>query len=237
MLLLHMSPKSSRMYEPVMALLRVSVAAPDRAGFGSSDQPSSQPSMSDYAQATLAAADMLGWDRFDVIGTHTGSVEAVELAHLAPARVRKVGLVSLPVYTAAEVADRMAGVAAPRPQPDSAGQHLVEMWQRRVAIRGPEVDPAFLHGLFVDEILSMSTAHWAYRAVVEYPMTSRLSTLPVPAVVIAPGDDLVAQTARGLGHIPADTAVVDLPDLDFDLWERHPARMAQLIDRYFDEAQ
>jgi len=233
LLLLHMSPRSGRMYHEVMALVDRPVAAPDRLGFGFSDPVYGAPTIETYARATLQVVDALGWDRFDVVGTHTGSVEAIEIATLVPDRVHRVGLVAIPDYTPAEVEDRLAGVAAPRPAPTVDGSHLREAWQRRAKLREGRADPVFLQTLFVDEMLCAATAHLAYRAVLSYPTRRRLSELRRPAVVFAPGDDLAVQTERGLSALPEGTEVVRLPHLDFDLWSTGAAEMAGHLRTYF----
>lgn len=233
LLFLHMSPRSGRMYHDVMALVDRPVAAPDRLGFGFSDPVDGVPTMERYAQATLQVMDALGWDRFDVVGTHTGSVEAIELATLVPDRVNRVGLVAIPDYTPAEVEERLAGVAAPRRDPELDGSHLREAWLRRAQLRDGRADPVFLQSLFVEEMLSAANAHLAYRAVLSYPTRDRLSELRPPVVVFAPGDDLAVQTERGLSAAPQDTAVVRLPHLDFDLWSTGTTEMAAHLRTHF----
>lgn len=235
LLLLHMSPRSGRMYLPAMARLDRPAAAPDRPGFGYSDAPDGLPTIQRYAAATLEVVDALGWERFDVIGTHTGAVEAVQLAHLAGERVTGIGLVSVPAYTPAEVeARRTPGrVGAPRPRPRRDGSHVRTMWEQRTAIRSPAADPGYLQELFVESMLSMAGAHLAYRAVLAYPTLARLVELDRPVVVFAPSDDLAVQTRRALPHLPSGSTVVDLEDLDFDLWKVAAPRLARLIESHF----
>ncbi len=233
LLFLHMSPRSGRMYRQVMELLDRPVAAPDRLGFGFSDPFDGVPTIEGYARATLQVVDGLGWDRFDVIGTHTGSVEAVEIATLAPDRVRRVGLVAIPDYTAAEVEERLRGVASPRPAPALDGSHLVSAWQRRASLRGERADADFLQALFVDEMLCAGGAHLAYQAVLAYPTRRRIASLRPPLIVFAPVDDLAVQTERALSFVPAGTAVVRLPHLDFDLWSAGAEEMAGHVRTHF----
>lgn len=230
LVMLHMSPRSSRMYLRYMDTASRTVIAVDRAGFGASDVPHHPPTMTDYASATLEALDALGIHDFDVVGTHTGSVEAVELAHLAPHRVGALILVSLPAYAADEVEERLRGVAAPRSRPDRHGDHLLAMWRRRAALRTPPLDLDHLHELFVDELVSMAEVHWAYRAVLDYPLLDRLDVAS-PLIVLAPHDDLWSLTARAREALPEGARFVELPDLDFDLWERAPRRMDEIVER------
>lgn len=233
LLLLHMSPRSGRMYHEVMPLVGRPVAAPDRLGFGFSDPVDGVPTIETYAGATMEVVDALGWERFDVIGTHTGSVEAIEIASRVPDRVRRVGLVAIPDYTPAEVEERLAGVAAPRPTPALDGSHLREAWLRRAKLRDGRADPMFLQTLFVDEMLSAATSHLAYRAVLSYPTRRRLIELRPPVVVFAPGDDLAVQTERAVSALPDGIEVVRLSHLDFDLWSTGVAEMAAHIRTRF----
>ena len=64
------------------------IVAPDRLGSGFSDHPAEPISLAAYAEATLEALEQIGVDRFDVVGIHTGSCEAIELAANHPDRVR-----------------------------------------------------------------------------------------------------------------------------------------------------
>lgn len=235
LLLLHMSPRSGRMYLPAMALLDRPVAAPDRSGFGYSDPPGGTPTIERYASVTLEVLDSLGWEQFDVIGTHTGAVEAIQLAHMAGERVIGIGLVSVPAYTPQEVEERKAPgrVAAPRPRPQYDGSHVRSMWRQRAALRNPSVDPGYLQELFLESMLSAGGAHLAYRAVLAYPTLQRLAELNRPVVVFAATDDLTIQTERAIPHLPTGSTVIDLEDLDFDLWKTATTRLVHHIDAWF----
>ena len=234
LLLLHMSPRSGRMYLPAMGLLERPVAAPDRPGFGYSDVPAGTPTIERYAAATLEVVDSLGWDRFDVIGTHTGAVEAVQVAHLAGDRVTGIGLVAVPAYTPEEVEERKTPgrVAAPRPRPRHDGSHVRTMWNQRTAIRSDSTDPDYLQELFLESMLSASGAHLAYRAVLAYPTLQRLVALDRPVVVFAARDDLTIQTQRAIPHLPPGSVAIELDDLDFDLWKTATARIVDLIQTH-----
>ena len=106
LLCFHMSPNSSRIYQTFLGHMgtdRLAVA-PDTPGFGESDPPPSQPSISEYAAAMTEVMDALGLDQVDVMGYHTGSETCVELALQQPDRVRKLVLTSAPIFSDEELA-------------------------------------------------------------------------------------------------------------------------------------
>jgi pimeloyl-ACP methyl ester carboxylesterase len=220
LVLLHMTPMSSAMYDPLLPRFgqdRLAVA-PDRLGFGFSDLPDRPLTMAEYAESTVDVLDGLGVQRFDVLGTHTGSVEAVELAAAHPRRVRNVVLVSIPAYTPRELEERryrLAGV----PPPVDDGSHLDWHWKRRFLYRQPPYDVALFQWRLVQELLAGPNVWWPYKAVFDYPMAERLARLEQPVLVLSPHDDLWEQTGRvqATGGLPPRAQFVDLPHLQLDI--------------------
>ena len=232
---LHMSPLSSTMWQPLMHRIARPVVAPDRLGFGFSDVPTSELTMDEYAAATLDALDNLGVDRFDVLGEHTGSVEAVAMAHLAPERVGSIGLIAVPAYSDGERRERLQRRGSPPAPPAADGSHFVELWNKRLAYRTPPYDLDVLHRNTVDELQS-GGPHRAYRAVFQYPMLKRVSELNCKVVVFAPHDDLITQTERCKPLLPDGAIYIDLPDFDLDIWEKHAETMTQLVVEHIGDS-
>jgi pimeloyl-ACP methyl ester carboxylesterase len=228
---LHMSPLSSTMWRPLMDRLQRWVVAPDRLGFGFSDVPSRELTMDDYATATLDALDALGVEEFDVLGEHTGSVEAVALAHLVPDRIGTIGLIAVPAYSDAEKEERLAFRGIPPTHPTEDGSHFTDLWKKRLAYRTPPYDLDVLHRNTVEELMSAGP-YRAYRAVFEYPMLDELSSLDCDVVVFAPHDDLITQTARARTQLPAGSVYIDLPDLALDIWEIAPDDLTALVSEH-----
>lgn len=233
LVLLHMSPRSSRMFAALQPLLARPTIALDRAGYGYSDPPSlPQPMLGDYADAVIEAVNGLGiGGPFDVLGMHTGSVEAVEVAHRAAGRVRRCGIVAVPVFTADERADLLQKFGELRVRPVEDGSHLLDAWRARFQFRHPPFDLDDVQRRFVDYVL----APWpgqAYQAVFRYDFVPRLQSLPCPLVAFAPDDDLGAITRRSRDLVPAGTRWVDLPQSGVDLFTVEAARMARLIDEH-----
>ena len=238
LVLLHMTPLSSAMYDPLLPLFgtdRLAVA-PDRLGFGFSDVSERPLTMAEYAEVTLEVLDALRIERFDVLGTHTGSVEAVELAATLPERVRNVMLVGIPAYTADELAERtyrLAGV----PPPAEDGSHLEWHWRRRFLYREPPYDLPMFQWRLLQELLAGPDVWWPYKAVFDYPMAERLARLEQPVLVLAPHDDLWVQTARVLsvGGLPRRGRFVELPYLTLDIASYATDEVFTLVRDFLDQ--
>src|ERR1700761_725600 len=100
LVLLHMSPRAGAMWGAFQERTEKPARAPGRLGYGFSDAPPWALSLEQYAQATvdgLKAAGMQG--PIDLMGVHTGSIEAIEIAHQLGSQVRRVGLVGMPLFT------------------------------------------------------------------------------------------------------------------------------------------
>lgn len=237
LVLLHMTPLSGAMYDRLLPWLATDrlVMAPDRLGFGFSDLPPRQLSMAEYALSTLDMLDQLGLESVDVLGTHTGSVEATELAWAQPGRVRKVGMVALPAYTPEELAERKYRLTGP-PRPAEDGSHLAWHWQRRFLYRTPPFDLDLFQWRLLQELLAGPNVGWPYAAVFEYPMAERLAALHQPVLVLAPHDDLWTQTdrARRSRVLPAGARFVELPDLALDITYVAAERVAGEIRAFLD---
>lgn len=216
LVLLHMSPRSSRMWSVLQSALPRPSVAVDRLGYGHSDAPSQPLSIQDYAHATLDALDDLGVRDFDVLGMHTGALEAIELAHQAPGRVRRCGLVALPVFTADEKR-AMAPYTRQVVQPAEDGSHLQAAWRARFQYRVPPYDLADVQERFVDFVSSPDPGA-AYVAVFAYDAEARLRSCPAPLTALVPRDDLYEVSLRSRALLPAGATWIDLSDLGLDLF-------------------
>lgn len=190
LVLLHMSPRSSQMYVALQESLRRPSVALDRLGYGFSDPPVRPLDMTEYAAAALEALDRLGLrGRLDVLGMHTGALEAIEMAHLAPQRITRLGLIALPCFDAEEKARGLAGLARITVDPAEDGSHLLAAWRGRFQYREPPWELADVQRRLVDYLLAERPGA-AYEAVFRYDGAGRLRALRVPVTAFAPRDDL-----------------------------------------------
>jgi pimeloyl-ACP methyl ester carboxylesterase len=232
LVLLHPSPRSGEMWEPLQERLTRPTFAPDRLGYGFSDAPPWALSLEQYAQCTVDALKAAGIEgAFDVVGVHVGSVEAIEIAHQAPAQVRRLIAVGMPLFTVEEQQRQLEKYSEQPLKPVTEGGHVLGAWRGCFAFRQPPYDLAHAHRRFVEHLLAANPGA-AFRASSGYPMEKKLKSLRSPLTVFAPHDDILEQTQRVRPMLKTDSAYLDLPDLGVDLFHSTTDRMAELINRY-----
>lgn len=208
---LHHAPLTGRVFVPFMALMATdrSVYAPDLPGYGESDRPAERPTIADYAAAIGDFLDTMRLRSVDLLGYHTGSLVAAELAIARPKQVRRVVLAGIPALNEAE---REAFRRAPWPVPPAEnGSHLATEWTRTLQWRGPRVTLEMAARDFADKLHNGPNASWAAIAVMHYQALDRLALLTQPTLVLRPKDDLWDATQRARTVLPR-ARFVDLAD-------------------------
>lgn len=232
LILLHMSPRSGAMWEPLQEKLDRPTHAPDRLGYGYSDAPPWALTLEQYAQATvdgLNAAGMQG--QVDLLGIHTGSIEAVEIAHQLGSQVRRLAVVGLPLFTAEEQLRQMEKYSEQPLRPATEGGHVLGAWRGGFAFRQPPYDLADVHRRFVEHVVAANPGA-AFRAACGYAIDKKLKALKSPLVVFAPHDEIKEQTERAKPMLGPDATYLDLPDLGMDVFNVAVDRMAQLLNQH-----
>jgi pimeloyl-ACP methyl ester carboxylesterase len=232
LVLLHMSPRSGAMWEELQERLERPTHAPDRLGYGFSDAPPWALSLEQYAQSTvdgLKAAGMAG--PIDLLGVHTGSIEAIEIAHQLGSQVRRLAVVGMPLFTAEEQQRQLEKYSEQPLRPLTDGGHVLGAWRGGFAFRETPFDLADTQRRFIEHVLAADPGA-AFRAACGYSIDKNLKTLKTPLTVFAPHDDIIEQTQRVKPLLKATADYVDLPDLGQDLFHRALDRMVTLINRH-----
>jgi pimeloyl-ACP methyl ester carboxylesterase len=227
-----MSPRSGAMWEELQERLERPTHAPDRLGYGFSDAPPWALSLEQYAQSTvdgLKAAGMAG--PIDLLGVHTGSIEAIEIAHQLGTQVRRLAVVGMPLFTAEEQQRQLEKYSEQPLRPLTDGGHVLGAWRGGFAFRETPFDLADTQRRFIEHVLAADPGA-AFRAACGYSIDKNLKTLKTPLTVFAPHDDIIEQTQRVKPLLKATADYVDLPDLGQDLFHRALDRMVTLINRH-----
>ena len=210
LVMLHPSPGSAKMLEPLLARLAVGrrVIAIDTLGNGDSSPPDDDdPDLSCFVNGHLQAIDALGLARFDLYGSHTGANIACELAIAHPDRVRRLILDGVSLYTAAERAEMLERYALPVRIDQHGSQfhflwnfvrdaYLFWPWYRTDAARARRVGlpPAGeLHDKAVEVFKAARTYHLSYRAAIGYDKTARLPLVTVPTLLACARSDMLVE--------------------------------------------
>lgn len=208
LVMLHPSPGSARMLEPLIAEFGRTrpVIALDTLGNGDSSAPvGSQPEIAYYADAHRRALDALGIERFDLYGSHTGGNLACELAINDAERVSSLILDGISLYTRAERDDMLAHYA-PDVRIDAIGSQLQYIWtfvrdaylfwpwyRREANARRPLglPDPDTLHDKVVEVLKATRTYPLSYRAAIRYEKEDRLPLLKVRTLFACARTDML----------------------------------------------
>jgi pimeloyl-ACP methyl ester carboxylesterase len=232
LVLLHMSPRSGAMWEMLQERLERPTYAPDRLGYGFSDAPPWALSLEQYAQATvdtLKEAGVAG--EVDLLGMHTGSFEAIEVAHQLGSQARRVIAVGMPLFSTEEQQRQVEKYSEQALRPATEGGHVLGAWRGGFAFRQPPYDLADVHRRFVEHVLAANPGA-AFRAACGYPIDKKLKSLKAPLTVIAPHDDIIEQTLRVKPLLKTGANFVDLPEFGQDPFNVALDRMVALVNRH-----
>lgn len=226
LVMLHPSPGSAKMLEPLQAALAAKrrVLALDTLGNGDSAAPRRpDPDLAYFVDGHRKALDAIGLERFDLYGSHTGANLAIELAIGHPVRVRRLILDGVSLYAPEERAEMLARYVRPV-QPDAHGSQIHFLWNfvRDVYLFWPWYKPDAahargvglpsaeeLHDKAVEVFKAARTYHLSYRAAIAYEKEARLPLVEVPTLLACARSDMLLQYfERVKGLLPAAQAVI-----------------------------
>lgn len=231
----HQSPISGgqfRLFQQVMAVDR-RVLCPDTPGYGNSDSPSALPTMANYSAAMAVMLERTNLRGVDVLGFHTGSQIAVELAASRPDLVRRVVLSSLALFTPEELARNRAGFGGPRPLFTDA-EYVARYFRDQVTAGLPGITPERRLEMFADRLKSGENSWFGPEAVFTHPTAERLGAIKQPVLLLALRDTLAPNTRRAASLL-ANATVVDRPEIHGPSgWDAAPEKIADDVRAFLD---
>ncbi|WBH17995.1 alpha/beta fold hydrolase [Sphingomonas radiodurans] len=231
----HMSPMSGRVYSNFMAMMGEDrlIVAVDTPGLGMSDTPDTPPEIGDYARAMLAAIDALDvTGPVDLMGYHTGSMIACDVARARPDEIRRLVLVSAPIFTDAE-REAMRTLYAPE-APKEDGSHVLKRWNGWLRHNRPSGLPLeTIADMFPDALLGRGRAWWGHRAAFNHLPDMGLPQIHQPIMVINGNDDLTDYT-RKAAPLLVNGLIVERPDWSHGFLDAATRDACVLVRRFLD---
>ncbi len=244
LVLLHPSPRSSRMYVAWMKVLAQDfhVVAVDTPGYGGSDAlPQAPAAMADYVGPLRRLLQDVGGSPFVLYGSATGAQIAIAYALAHAGDVQHLCIDNAAHFDDDERAQMLAHYF-PDLSPRADGSHLHAAWQMSAAMLQyfPWFEQNAAHR-FRDSVPSAEEVQaacsellaagpgWAqaYRAAFEHERASHVQALRVPTTVLRwPGSILLKHIDRLLAHaLPAHVQRLDVPS---DITQRFQTMTAHL---------
>lgn len=234
LLLLHQSPLSGGMFEaamPALAEAGFRVIAVDTAGYGNSDSAPTPPSISEHGEALLTVLDSLGLESCHLLGHHTGAAIGAAFAARHGARVQRLVLNGVPLFSDEELAFFKTFDFKPL-LPEADGSHLLAAWNQRLKASPGWSDLRAMHRYTVDMLAINETYHHGFRAALAHDMTQDLLDIAVPTLVFTnTGEDLYEASKRAAA-LRAEFAFAELEGGTHDIVDEQPAAWADAVARF-----
>lgn len=206
LVMFHAAPGSSAYYEPVMVRLGQDrpVITFDTPGNGDSAPLHGNPGIADFERVLGQAIDHLGLDEFDVYGSHTGALIAIEAAIRMPERVKHVILDGITLFTPEQTREYLDRYPVPL-RIATEGSHLLWAWNFRRDMglwwpyynhtmegfrpEGAVGSPAMQHSGYVEFMKGGRSYHLSYRAAFAFDTRGRLPLVTQPVLHCSSASD------------------------------------------------
>ena len=189
LILLHRTPSSSIMYEPIIREMFHDrpLYAIDTPGFGSSFDPNGSPDMKDYRDWMCESIDALGIDKFHIYAHHTGTHIAAEIANAWKDRTISLILNGV-AYLDEDERESFKKMTSSVVERDIEGKYLLESFELMKSLF-PSYDSHLVNTEFLGAIRSIKGREQAFAAVWDQDFKSLIKTIRAPLMVMSAIDD------------------------------------------------
>lgn len=238
-LCLHQTPSSSADWLPVMEPLANgrTVIALDTPGYGMSDAPPEPASIEDFAgvadrlMSDLAGSGAIPGGAYHIMGFHTGSLIATEIARSMPERVARMVLFGLAAYPADQREGKLENLLKAFPAPDASLDHVEKLW----AIIGTLSDPRISHEerhMNMAECLRLGARMpWGYISVYRYDFLAAMAQVAHHVLVMNPQDDLWEVT-RATSHHFRNGTRMDIEGVKHGVLKLERDRVVEAVEAF-----
>lgn len=239
LLCLHQTPSNSGDWVPVMEHLAANrtVIAVDTPGYGMSDAPPEPASIEDFAQimaqfmTDMAERGIVPSGPFDVMGFHTGSLIATQLARTLPERVRKMVVFGLAAYPAELREKKLAQLLEAFPPPGPDLTHVEKLWSIIGELSDPRISWEERHTSMAECLRLGSRMPWGYIAVYRFDFLGAMAQVAQPVLVMNPQDDLWEATLAS-SHVFPNGRRIDLEGVKHGVLKLETNRVVTEIETF-----
>lgn len=239
LILFHPNPVSGNFYRDFMLEMgkdRV-VMAIDTPGYGQSARPPEPQSIGGLAGAAADALDALGYGRdgngaIDVLGYHTGTLIAAELAITRRDLVRRLVLPGIPFYMGQERVENYERLTSPEALQED-GSHVLDAWEFWVTDRNEGVSLERGAEHFADQLQSGTTSWWAYHSVFSYAAEERLPLVTQPVMIPNTHGGLMEHSRAAAALFP-NVKLIDMPNLHHGIFDVGVDELAATSREFLD---
>lgn len=239
LVLFHPTPYSSDYFKSFISQMAADrlVIAMDTPGYGDSAKPPEPQSIEAYAHSAMIVLDGLGYGKeqaVDVLGYHTGTLIAAELAVLRPEMVRRLVLPGIPFYVDDE-AQRDAYEKYVKAAPITEdGSHLSGPWEFATMTRemGVSLERSQTH--FNDYMQCYPDCWYAYHGVFSYDGKKRFAKVAQPALLMSFPGSLDVETKQA-GDYLQNAEHMRFDDIEKGAFNMAPERIAKATRDFLDK--
>ncbi|WND03483.1 alpha/beta hydrolase [Temperatibacter marinus] len=230
---LHLSPYSGSFYENFQVEMSKDrlVICPDTPGYGGSDRIRNNPTIQEYAASFIEFIDSLGVEEVDILGFHSGTFIAAEIALEAPKMVRRLILPGIPLVSETKRENLKAMYAKGRPYFTEEG-YIQKRWDLGLKARGRQTEERFLQQ-FAESLLSGLDANDGFSAVFSYIPEVQLPKVSQPVLIPIP-DEALAENSRAAAALFKQVVIEEWPHLKSDLFEMDGAEIAHKFRKFLE---
>jgi pimeloyl-ACP methyl ester carboxylesterase len=210
LLCMHQTPGNGGDWVAVMPTLaeRRIVIAVDTPGYGMSDPPPAPVTIEDFAEVMAAfLGDLVQMGAIpdgpvDLLGYHTGSLIATQLACAFPANIRRIAMFGLAAYPAEQRGDKLAALRKHFPVPQRNLDHVEKLWAIMMELSDPRMSAEQMHVAMAECLRLGTRMPWAYESVYRYDFLDAMTRVTQPVLVFNPEDDLWHVTRETSDRFP-----------------------------------
>jgi pimeloyl-ACP methyl ester carboxylesterase len=200
---LHPAPYSGLYFETLMPLLTKPslIIAPDYPGYGGSRRPEEQLEITDYAATMLSVAGAVKEQPIDLLGFHTGSLVALEMAAQQPETIGRIILIDVPYLAPAERESMRQSAALP-PGYTADLECLSKSFSFNISDRMNQMgfDRAF--ELFVEQLRPGNGSNQGFHAAFSYDIDKVFARISNAGRIIATKSGLLDGTRMAAKQLP-----------------------------------